>query len=728
MTFKQYIRSIFNSYSIIFFSDKYIFSAILMFVSFFDAFAGLCGLLSVLLSSLVADILGYDKYKIEHGYYGFNSLLIGLGIGLNLQPSWLVLIFVLIAAFVALLLTVTLENILSKNLLPYMSLPFLIPFWFMLLAMRELHFLNLSDEGIFFINEVFVVGGHKLITLYEWWNDFEIITSFKVYLISLGAIFFQYKVISGLLIAAALLYYSRIAFTLSLIGFYSAYFFYQLMGASFTEIGFSYIGFNFILTAIAVGGYFLVPSRASYFWAVVLTPVVVLFTLSLSQMFNTWHLYIYSLPFNIVVLLFLYAYRLRIHKPARSLEVSIQRNSPELNLYMYLNSNHRFRDYSQYPIRLPFYGEWKVSQGHDGEFTHKSKWQYAWDFVIMDSEGMTYRDAGLNVDDYYCYNKAVLAPFDGYVDEIVDGIPDNPIMDMNVEENWGNTIVIRHGENFYSKISHLKGGSFKVRKGDWVKAGQLIAFCGNSGRSPEPHIHFQLQEVPYINGESLEYPISQFVKKNESGYEYNSYSIPEKDDVVSNIEINSLMKKAFHFIPGDKIIFEVEKKGKVKKIQWEVYTNIYNYSYIYCRTTNSIAYFVDDGRTFYFYNFIGSKRSMLYYFFLAAYKVPLGFYKDVSIKDTFALHFVYSKAGLFLQDFIAPFFVFLNSDYNLKYEKIDEVINPSYLTLSSTTEKFFFGKKTGGKKFSIEISKDGIETIRVFLKNKTIKATCIRQQ
>jgi urea transporter len=697
-----------------------------MVVSFLNVFAGLCGFLSVVLASLLADVLGYDKFKTEKGYYGFNSLLIGLGLGLNFQPDWLVLIIVLVASFITLLMTVTLENTLGKNLLPYLSLPFLIPFWFILLAMRELHFLVLSGQGVLFLNELFVIGGNRIVDIYDWWNHFELYTSVKIYFLSLGAIFFQYKVLPGMLIALALLYYSRIAFSLSLIGFFSAYFFYQLMGAAFTEMGFSYIGFNFILTSIAIGGYFLIPSKTSYFWAVILTPVTVLFTLSLSQFFGIWHIYIYSLPFNLVVLLFLYAYRLKVHKPARSLEVDIQRNSPELNLYMSLNSNHRFKDYSLYPIRLPFYGEWKVSQGQKGELTHKSKWQHAWDFVIEDSDGNTYRDYGTKLDDYYCYNKAVLSPYDGYVHEIIDGIPDNEIKDVNTEDNWGNTILIRHGEGFYSKISHLKPGSFKVMKGEWVRAGQLIAFCGSSGRSPEPHIHLQFQEVPFVDGETIDYPISQYVKKSGSRYEYNSYSYPEKDETVSNIEINSLMKKAFHFIPGEKINFEVENKGRVKTAEWEVYTNIYNYSYIYCRTSNSYAYFVEDGKTFYFYNFVGSKRSLLYYFFLAAYKVPLGFYKDVTIKDTFALHFTFSKAGLFLQDFIAPFFVFLKADYLLKYSEIDEIINPSFLMINSSAEKSFFGNKIGVKEFSIEISQEGIESIKIFQKNKTLKATCIR--
>jgi len=727
VTFKQYIRSIINSYSIIFFSDRYFLAVILMLVSFLNVFAGVCGLLAVILSSILSDLLGYDRYKTEKGYYGFNALLVGLGIGLNLQPDWLVVIIVLIASYLTLLITITLENTLGKNSLPFLSLPFLIPFWFMLLAIRELHFLSLSDQGVTFIKELFVIGGNRLISVYEWWDRFEFITSLRTYFLSLGAIFFQYQVLPGVLIALAILYYSRIAFSLSLIGFYSAYFFYQLMGADFTEYSFAYIGFNFILTGIAIGGYFLVPSKLSYFWAIILTPAVVLLTLSLSRVFGVWHIYIYSLPFNIIVLLFLYAYRLRVYNTSKSLEVKIQRNSPELNLYMYLNSNHRFKDYSMYPIRLPFYGEWKVSQGHDGEMTHKSKWKNAWDFVIADSDGSTYRDYGARLDDYYCYNKAILSPYDGYVEELIDGIPDNEIGDVNVEENWGNTIVLRHGEGFYSKISHIKAGSFKVMKGEWVRAGQVVAFCGNSGRSPEPHIHFQLQGVPFVEGQTIDYPISQYIKKTANGIEYKSYSIPQKDDIISNIDINPLMKKAFHFIPGGKISFDVEKNGKTKRADWEVYTNIYNYSYIYCRTSNSYAYFTEDGKNFYFYNFVGSKRSLLYYFFLAAYKVPLGFYRDVAVKDTFALNFTFSKAGLFIQDFIAPFYVFLKSNYTLRYKEIDEVINPTYLALNSSAEKLFFGKPAGAKHFSIEIGREGIETINVFLKNKKIKAVCIRQ-
>ena len=68
---------------------------------------------------------------------------------------------------------------------------------------------------------------------------------------------------------------------------------------------YSYIGFNYILTSIAVGGFFIIPSKRSYLWVILLIPIVAMITISLSRVFTLFSLPIYSLPFNLVVLLFL---------------------------------------------------------------------------------------------------------------------------------------------------------------------------------------------------------------------------------------------------------------------------------------------------------------------------------------------------------------------------------------------------------------------------------------
>jgi len=167
-----------------------------------------------------------------------------------------------------------LKAFIGKYALPYLSIPFVLSLWALTLASREFSALGLNERGIYTLNDLYIIGGNLLVQMYEWWNNIALPFSIKAYFLSLGAIFFQYNVFVGIIIAIGVLIYSRIGFTLSLIGFYTAYFFYSIIGAQFSEVTYSYIGFNYILTAIAIGGYFIVPNFRSYLWSVLLIPLV----------------------------------------------------------------------------------------------------------------------------------------------------------------------------------------------------------------------------------------------------------------------------------------------------------------------------------------------------------------------------------------------------------------------------------------------------------------------
>ncbi|KDA05405.1 peptidase M23 [Microbacterium sp. CH12i] len=60
---------------------------------------------------------------------------------------------------------------------------------------------------------------------------------------------------------------------------------------------------------------------------------------------------------------------------------------------------------------------------------------------------------------------------------------------------YGNYVRIDHGGGIGTGYGHIS--SFAVRRGDWVNAGQVIAYAGNTGGSFGCHLHFEV----YIWGE-----------------------------------------------------------------------------------------------------------------------------------------------------------------------------------------------------------------------------------
>ena len=434
--FRDYFVGVLNSYSQIFFSDNKVFAVILLLVSFADIYTGMAGLLSVIITNLAGIMMGYDQRIIRKGVYGFNSLLVGLCIGIFFSPGLILLVVVALASVMTLFIAISLQGVIGKYGLPYLSIPFLLGAWTVTLATRNMEFLGISERGIFTLNELYTIGGQPIIAIYEWWNSLEIFRPLKIYFISLGAILFQYNVLSGIAISAGLLYYSRISFSLSILGFFTAYFFYKFVGADISEMNYSYIGFNYILTSIAIGGFFLVPSYRTYLWAILIIPIVALLTLSLSMVFVQIGLPLFALPFNLVVLLFLYALKFRVKPHIKVSEVVIQQNSPEKNLYSFENDIKRFR-HDMIPVKLPFFGVWTVSQGYDGTHTHKGEWKHALDFNICDNNGRQFSGKGDVPEEYFCFNKPVLSPAEGYIETVIDNIDDNRIGSVNIKNNWG---------------------------------------------------------------------------------------------------------------------------------------------------------------------------------------------------------------------------------------------------------------------------------------------------
>lgn len=662
----------------------------------------------------MAYLIGFNRQNIRKGYYGFNSLLVGLALGVFYQPGLEFFIVVIFSSMLTLFLTLLLEGVIGKYGLPFMSLSFLLAVWLVSLASRQFTTLHVSERGIFMTNEMFAIGGNRMVTSYNWITNLRIPGSVRLYFTSLGAIFFQYHLLAGILVAIGLLIYSRIAFLLSLVGFFSAYAYYIFIGANLQELSSSYIGFNFILTSIAIGGFFIIPSRWSFLWVILLTPLISIILTSTNVIFSIFQLSVYSLPFNIVVLIFLYALKFRERFYDKPQLVLYQQYSPEKNLYSHVNYNARFGRAYFYPFVLPFWGEWKVTQGHNGEFTHQGDWRHAWDFEVTDEDGHTYSGKGTEREDYYAYNKPVIAPADGHVEEVVDNVEENEIGKVDLEHNWGNTIVIRHADLLYSKLSHLKTNSIKVAAGDAVKKGQVLAHCGNSGRSPVPHIHFQIQGTPYIGSKTLDYPFNHYIDSKGGIFGLKSYDIPANQSLVSNISKNPSLDKAFHFIPGQQFTFKVSSQGQKEYIlDWEVQIDAANSTFIYCEKTNSKAWFRNDGDIHYFTHFEGKRSSLLFRFFLGAYKVMTGYYENMVLKDQFPVNAFSNSMIRFLQDCIAPFWIFSRSEYTLRYLGMDDALMKTNIHLRSRVSAKVGSREVKDLEFEMFVDQHGLENFTI---------------
>ncbi len=151
---------------------------------------------------------------------------------------------------------------------------------------------------------------------------------------------------------------------------------------------------------------------------------------------------------------------------------------------------------------LPFRGEWVVVNGcYTQQYSHSwglPSQRYAYDFIMLDSNAQSYDGPFKACESYYCYNQEILAPADGEVVELLDGCEDSLILGkigyfVKAKHIAGNYIVIKHNSDEYSFLAHLKKGSLRVVVGDVVIRGQVIAHCGNTGNSSEPHLHYQLQ-------------------------------------------------------------------------------------------------------------------------------------------------------------------------------------------------------------------------------------------
>jgi biotin carboxyl carrier protein len=143
--------------------------------------------------------------------------------------------------------------------------------------------------------------------------------------------------------------------------------------------------------------------------------------------------------------------------------------------------------------------------------------RFAIDFVRVDETNKTFKGDQLKNENYYAEGVDALAVANGVVVEVKDSIPENVpgvnsrAVPITLETVGGNHVVIDIGGGHYAFYAHVKPGSLRVKLGDRVKRGQVIALVGNTGNSTEPHLHFHISDgVSPLGSEGVPYRLESF--------------------------------------------------------------------------------------------------------------------------------------------------------------------------------------------------------------------------
>ena len=218
-------------------------------------------------------------------------------------------------------------------------------------------------------------------------------------------------------------------------------------------------------------------------------------------------------------------------------------------------------------LKAPFAGSWSVYQGFDGAYTHQAAWKHALDF-FKTVEDKSYQNEGKSLSDYYAYGKPVLSPCSGRVVALLSSLPDNIAGEVDTINNWGNYILIQIHAGAYVLLAHLQKDSIKVALNTFVAPGQILALVGNSGRSPQPHLHMHVQESYVLGSRTVPFHLSGVVVSKSSDAKdlsadkrtYSLFCRPDELDTVSQPACNAALKRALRLAVGCRHEFEIDNQ------------------------------------------------------------------------------------------------------------------------------------------------------------------------
>ena len=599
---RRIASGILRAYSNILFVDSPLIGLLFLAATFWFPNVGLAGLIG----ALVGMAVGY-ALRLPYATSGVNvysSLLVGLSLGAFYRVDLSISILIVLSAALTVLLAATIRDVLWRiGHLPVMSLPFVIVTLTTALAASSYGGLSLYLEP------------SVLPTAYfgNWLDSF---------LTSLGSVFFSPNPLVGALLLAGIFLQSRYLALLCIVGFATGEYVFMALDADPSPGLLEWTGFNFSLTAMAIGGVFLVPGAWAFVLAMAGASASAVVTAALSRLFLVYGLPVMAVPFLLTTLTLLAALRLRVTTAPPALLLDTP-GLPESNYERARLARTRLGALDSVPLLAPFYGAWQVYQGFDGAHTHKSRWRFALDFHRIEN-GKSYSRDGTQLKDFFCYGLPVLSPAFGTVVRCKDDLPDNAPGTVDLRNNWGNYVILQAESGIFVLVAHLQKNSVRVTRGERVTPETVLANCGSSGRSPQPHLHLQVQRHASLGSSTLPFHLVSSITRVDTGpQQFQLVARPRPGDSVQRAEEDFQLAGALQLPIGRTLTYVIsEAEGQSREQDLRVDVSLLGQVRLQASNGASVA-FEYQNSTLAFYDRQGKRDALLDVWCLALGLTPL---------------------------------------------------------------------------------------------------------
>lgn len=273
--------------------------AILLAVWIYSPWVGFAGTLGLVVSTVTGIVLGMDRGAIRAGLYGFNGVLVGLGLATFMAPHWnggIIGYIIAVSAFSTVLMASLAKIFLGSWGVPPFTLPFNFATLIFLVAALQFKFGHLAITP-----HAPAVLGHSVHTalrstpLSASANDASGVLNaiFR----GIGQLFFADKLISGIIMIVGIAVCSRIAAIFALIGSIFGMLTALVVGADGVAVYHGLWGFNSFDACLAIGGVFYVLTWRSGLFAVACAIATAILFGALASLFAPWGLPALTLPF-----------------------------------------------------------------------------------------------------------------------------------------------------------------------------------------------------------------------------------------------------------------------------------------------------------------------------------------------------------------------------------------------------------------------------------------------